>query len=37
MEKYTKLKKLGRGTYGDVVLIKRLEDQKVLSAFSKKI
>ena len=31
MHKYEKLKKIGRGTYGDVLLVKRKADGKLLA------
>ena len=31
MEKYEKIKKIGRGTYGDVILVKRKHDGKLLA------
>ena len=31
MEKYEKIKKIGRGTYGDVLLVKRKSDGKQLA------
>jgi serine/threonine protein kinase len=30
MEKYEKVKKIGRGTFGDVLLVKRKSDEYVL-------
>lgn len=30
MEKYEKVKKIGRGTFGDVFLVKRLTDGQVI-------
>ena len=29
MEKYDKVRKIGRGTFGDVILVKRKEDEEV--------
>ena len=31
MEKYEKIKKIGRGTYGDVLLVRRKEDGALLA------
>jgi len=31
MNKYEKIKKIGRGTYGDVLLVKRKSDSKFLA------
>jgi serine/threonine protein kinase len=31
MEKYEKIKKIGRGTYGDVILVRRKEDNEMLA------
>ncbi len=31
MNKYDKIKKIGRGTYGDVLLVKRKSDAKLLA------
>ena len=31
MDKYEKIKKIGRGTYGDVLLVKRKSDGKLLA------
>lgn len=31
MHKYEKIKKIGRGTYGDVLLVKRKSDGKLLA------
>ena len=33
MEKYDKVRKIGRGTFGDVVLVKRKHDEKVSTIF----
>ena len=31
MEKYEKVRKIGRGTFGDVILVKQKETDKVLT------
>jgi|TARA_B110000305_G_C19400706_1_gene619984 NIMA (never in mitosis gene a)-related kinase len=31
MENYEKLKKIGRGTYGDVLLVRRKKDNELLA------
>ena len=36
MEKYGKVRKIGRGTFGDVILVERKDDNKVSNVFQKR-
>lgn len=36
MEKYGKVRKIGRGTFGDVILVERKSDNKVSNVSHKK-
>lgn len=36
MEKYGKVRKIGRGTFGDVILVERKSDNKVSNVLHKK-
>jgi serine/threonine protein kinase len=31
MDKYEKIRKIGRGTFGDVILVRRIEDGELLA------